>query len=92
MIFCRNFFCLTVPKKIIGETFCVPEIFFGSKIFVGKMVGGIITVFRQILFVALCRKMFVGESSSNSLVSGIDKLYAYEGYVMIFCRNLFVSH
>ena len=54
--------CLTVPIKIIGEPFCVcvPEIFFGSKIFVGKMVGGSITVFSHKFFVAQCRKMFVG--------------------------------
>ena len=34
---------------------------------------------------------FVGEPISVSLVSGIEKCYASEGYVTIFCRNFFVS-
>ena len=87
-----GFFLSHSTKKLIGEPFCVPEFLFVSKKIMDKMVGGIITVSRQILFVALCRRMFVGESSSDSVISGIDKLYAYEGYVMNFCRNLFVSH
>ena len=36
-------------------------------------------------------KSFVGEPSSFSLISGIEKVYASEGYVTIFCRN-FLSH
>ena len=32
-----------------------------------------------------------GESFSNSLISGIEKFYASEGYVTIFCR-FFLSH
>ena len=54
-----EFICLTVPIKVIGEPFCVPEILTGSKNFVVKMVGGSITVFRHKFFVAQCRKMFV---------------------------------
>ena len=34
-------------------------------------------------------KNFVGEPFSVSLVSGIEKFYASEGYVTIFCRKFF---
>ena len=34
-------------------------------------------------------KIFVGDSFSVSLISGIEKLYASEGYVTIFRRNFF---
>ena len=36
-------------------------------------------------------RKFVGEPFSVSLISGIEKFYASEGYVTIFCRN-FLSH
>ena len=49
-IFCRKFFCLTVPKNFVGEPFSV------------------------------------------SLISGIEKSNASEGYVTIFRRKIFVSH
>ena len=32
-------------------------------------------------------KKFEGEPFSISLISGIEKIYAQEGYVTIFCRN-----
>ena len=35
-------------------------------------------------------KDFVGQLFRISLVSGIEKLYASEGYVTIFCRIFFV--
>ena len=36
-------------------------------------------------------RKFVGEPFSVSLILGIEKFYASEGYVTIFCRN-FLSH
>ena len=36
-------------------------------------------------------KNAVGEPFSPSLISGIEKIYASEGYVTIFRRNFFVS-
>ena len=36
-------------------------------------------------------KIFVGEPFSVSIISGIEKIYASEGYVTIFCRKIFVS-
>ena len=41
-----------------------------------KMGGASITIFRPKCFVAQCRKMFVVESFSVSLISVIEKLYA----------------
>ena len=36
-------------------------------------------------------KISVGEAFSVSLISDIEKFYASEGYVTIFCRTFFVS-
>ena len=36
-------------------------------------------------------RKFVGEPFSVSLILGIEKFYASEGYVTFFCRN-FLSH
>ena len=36
-------------------------------------------------------KNFIGEHFGVSLISGIEKFYASEGYVTIFHRNFFVS-
>ena len=43
------------------------------------------------VFCVTLPKNFVGEPFSVSLNSGIEKFYAPEGYVSIFCRNFFVS-
>ena len=42
-------------------------------------------------FVSQYQKNFVGEPFSVSLFSGIEKFFASEGYVTIFCR-FFLSH
>ena len=61
-----------------------------AKNFMDKKGGGSMTIFSQNFFGSL-PKIFVGEPFSVSLISGIEKFYASEGYVTIFCRNLFVS-
>ena len=43
------------------------------------------------IFCLTVPKNFVGEPFNVSLISGIEKFYASEGYVTIFCRN-FLSH
>ena len=48
--------------------------------------GGFIKNFRQSLFVS-APKNFVGETFSVSLISGIEKGHACEGYVTYFWRN-----
>ena len=39
------------------------------------------------IFCLTVPKKFVGEPFSVSLISDIEKIYASEGYVTIFCRN-----
>ena len=51
---------------------------------------GNMKIFLKNFFVSLPKK-FVGEPFRVSLISGIEKFYASEGYVTIFCRKLFVS-
>ena len=53
--------------------------------------GGSIKIFRQIFFCLTVPKKFVGKPFSVSLISGIEKFYASEGYVTIFSRIFFVS-
>ena len=43
------------------------------------------------MFCLTVPKNFVGEPFSVSLISGIEKFYASEGYVTIFRRKFFVS-
>ena len=43
------------------------------------------------IFCLTMPKIFLGEPFSVSLISEIEKFYASEGYVTIFCRNCFVS-
>ena len=43
------------------------------------------------IFCLTVPKNSVGEPLSVSLISGIEKFYASEGYVTIFPRNFFVS-
>ena len=43
------------------------------------------------IFCLTVPKKFVGEPFSVSIISGIEKFYASEGYVTIFRSKLFVS-
>ena len=47
--------------------------------------------FQSKIFRLTVPKNFVGEPFSVSLISGIEKFYASEGYVTIFGRKFFVS-
>ena len=49
------------------------------------------TIFRSKFFCLTVAKKFVGEPFRLSLISGIEKIYASEGYVTIFGEN-FLSH
>ena len=53
--------------------------------------GGEYQNFLSKIFCLTKPKNFVGEPFSVSIISGIEKFYASEGYVTIFCRN-FLSH
>ena len=52
--------------------------------------GGEYHKFPSKKFVSQCRK-FWRKTFSVSSSSGIEILYEYDGYVMIFCRRIFVS-
>ena len=86
--FPSRIFGLTVPEKNSWASlqcfrkFEVPKNFMhtrGYHVFPSKIFG--LTV----------PKNFVGQPFRVSLISGIEKIYASEGYVTIFCRN-FLSH
>ena len=53
--------------------------------------GGGYHDFLSKLFCLTVPKNFVGQPFRVSLISDIEKFYASEGYVTIFCRN-FLSH
>ena len=77
-----------MPKKNAEEPFSVSFNFgYGKKL----CIRG---VCHDILSETFCRtvpKKLVEEFYSVSLISVIEKLFAQEGYVMIFCRIFFVS-
>ena len=80
-------FCLTVPKNFVGELFFVSQNFWYRKIF-GRSGGGECQEFRSKFFSLNLPGNFVAEPISVSLFLGIDKFYASEGGVTIFCRKI----
>ena len=82
--------CLTVPKIFVGEPFCVSQKFLVSKKFMDKR-GGEYHDFLSKVFCLTVPKNFVGEPFSVSLISGIERFYASESFVTIFCWIFFVS-
>ena len=55
------------------------------------MRGGEYQGFPSKVFCLTVPKNFVGEPFSVSLISGVEKIRASEGYVTIFRRSFFVS-
>ena len=93
--FSLDFFCLTVPKKLVGEPFCAvfQKI---SKKFMDKG-GGEFQDFLSKIFCLTVPKISVGGggvwSFSVSLVSGIEKVWIRgEGGVSRFSIENFLSH
>ena len=89
-IFYRNF-CLTVSKNFIGEPFHVSPKFWYRKILWIRGEGGKITIFGHNFISPTVPKVFVGEPFSDSLISGMEKFYAYAGIFTFSRKNLF-SH
>ena len=93
----RNFplknFCLTLPKHFLEETFSavLRKISESEKIYRKRLGRGEYRKFPSIIFCLKMPKIFVEESFSLSLISGIEKNNASEGYVTIFRRIVFVS-
>ena len=56
------------------------------------MVGADYQEFLSETFCRTVPKKYVEESFSVSIFPGIEKIYAVERFVMIFCRIFFVSH
>ena len=88
-LFSVEIFCLTVPKIFVVEPFCVSENIRYRKIL--WIDGGDYQGFPLKVFCLTVPINFVGEPFRVLLLSGIEKFYASEGYVTIFCRN-FLSH
>ena len=68
-----NFFCLTVPKISVGETFTVALNSVTDMVWIrGK---GEVKIFLRKSFVSRCRKNLVGQSFFVALISGIAKVW-----------------
>ena len=72
--FPSKIFCLTVPKNLVGEPFCVSQNFGQRKsLWIrGRGEGGSIKIFRR-LFLSHRAEKFVKKPFSLSLISGIEK-------------------
>ena len=77
-------FCLTVPKIFVGEHFGVSENFGLRKILCIREGEGVLRFCVEIFLSHSAENFRRGESFSVSLISGIEKFYASEGYVTIF--------
>ena len=90
MFFSRRFFfsqCRKHQQRNIS-VLCFRK-FLVAKLFMDKK--GEYQEFPSKIFCLTVPKNFVAESFSVSLTSGIQKIYATEGYLTIFCRKCFVS-
>ena len=70
---------------------CFRKFLVANKFTDKKGGGGSIESFRRHFFCLKVPKNFVEEAFSLSLISGVEKIYASNGYVTIFYRKLFVS-
>ena len=83
-------FCLTLPKNLAEELFCVSKIFrYRKNIWIRKMGWMEYHDFPYECFCLTVRKNSYRKPSLFYLISGVEKFYASEGYVMIFCRTFF---
>ena len=78
-------------ENLHREPFHVSPKFWYRKILWVRGEGGNITIFGHNFFSLTVPKVFVGEPFSVSLISGMEKLYAYEVNFTIFYRN-FLSY
>ena len=89
-IFRRNFFCLPVPKKFVGE----PSVLYSTKFSVVKKLmderAGEYQDFPSKIFCLKVPRNFVGKPFSVSLLSGAKEVCTREGRgsIKIFCRKL----
>ena len=90
-VFRSKIFCRTLPKNIVGEPFCAvfQKISGFDEIYGGE--GGGVPGYPVEKFLSHSAKENVGEPISVSLLLGIDKFYASEGQITVFCRKIFFS-
>ena len=87
MIFCRFFLVSQCRKVSWASLQCFRKFGVSKKFTHNRGYHN----FSPKIFCLTVPKNFVGESVSASLISGIEKFYASEGYVTIFCRFFLVS-
>ena len=88
--FCRIILSHSTEKNRRGNLlYCVSENFRWRKSL--WINGGGYQDFPSKFFCLTVPKMFVRETFSVSLISGVEKIHASEGYVTTFCR-MFLSH
>ena len=77
--------CLTVRKNSVGGGIFLGFIHFGQRYFLDKGGGGThYQDFSAKIFCLTVPKNLVREPFSVSLISGIERIFASEGYVTIF--------
>ena len=87
-----EFFCLTVPKNFVAEPFsALFQKISGSQKFMDKRWGGGVSRFSVEDFLSHSSEKIRRGPFVLSLISGIEKFYASEGYVNFF-RRIFLSH
>ena len=91
--FLSQFFCLTVPKKFVGEPFCaVFHKIFGSEQFMHR-IGVEYQDFPSKTFCLTVPRNFVRKLFNVSLLSDMEKFFASEGHVTFFdFLSIFLSH
>ena len=90
-VFWSKTFYPKLPKIFVGEPFCAvfQKISGFTEIYGEEGVG--YQVFPLKSFCLTAPKKYIGEPIRVSPFLGIDKFYAPEGEVTIFCRNLYFS-
>ena len=89
-VFCRKFF-VSKAKKLLRRSLLYFGTFLLAKIFMHKRGKVAYHDFPSKLSCLTVPKLFVGESFSASLVSEIEKIYAYDWNIDVFFRNFVVS-
>ena len=82
-------FCLSVPKKFVGEP-CTVLLISGIKKFYAS--EGYVTIFSRNFYVSLCRKLSLGNHTVFEKFSGFRSFYGLKWVSRLFVENCFWSH
>ena len=84
----RRHFLVSVTKEAVGEPFSLSSISGIEKVWMRGWGGGSeCQIFRSKTSCRTVPEKLVGQTSTVSLLSGLEKFHASEGYVTFFCRN-----